>query len=176
MSTSILRKLFLAVLVAIALVMPSVAQDDIILLNKDGEKVGVAVQVDENSKPEAAVQLQEATKPGSTSASIANGVITITNADGTKEEINLSDARSVTITRSSKMVDDNGQRKMKAIGKAIVIGPDGIRREITLGDNQESNPVRTVKTPKTWMIGLSCGPVSALAAAQKPARTDSVCL
>ncbi len=172
MSTFFVRKISLAALIAIALAIPAVAQEDIVLLNKDGEKVGVAPQVDEKKTPPVVVQQQKQQpqgadrKPGSTSATLANGVITITNADGTIEEINLGDARSVTVTRSSQMVDENGKRKMKAVSKAIVIGPDGVRREITLGDNLGGSPVRTVKTPKTWMIGLSCSPVPALTAAQ----------
>ena len=165
MSITFLRNLAAVALIVFAISTPTFAQD-IILLNKDGEKVGVAKESDDQETPAAEAKGKPPAQPGTTSATMANGVITIVKADGTKEEIKLSDARSVTITRSSQMVDDNGQRKMKSVGKAILIGPDGVRREVTLGDNQGGDPVRTVQTPKTWMIGLSCKPVSSLVRSQ----------
>lgn len=167
MSNTFLQKISLAALATLAMSMPALsAAQDIILLNKDGEEVGVAKE--EKAPPRVVVvdKAAEPGKPGVSSATMANGVITITRADGTTEEINLADARSVTIARSSQLVDENGERKMKSVSKAILIGPDGVRREITLGDNPGGDPVRTVETPKTWMIGLNCQPVSELVRAQ----------
>ena len=43
---------------------------------------------------------------------------------------------SIIIRKSFSSVDENGERKTESSGKAIVIGPDGQRREFDLGDEQ----------------------------------------
>lgn len=96
-------------------------------------------------------------------AKMANGVIIITRPDGSVEELNLSDARSVVISQSSKtVVGGDGQEKSQTIGKAIVVGPDGVRREIELDQNGTGSVVNDSDRPKTWMIGVSVAPVSPL--------------
>ena len=148
--------LFLIALLSV----PAVGQD-IILLNQDGEEVGVAKDVDEKKVPVAddSKPKPQADKGG---AKLENGVITVTNADGTTQQFNMSDARSITITRSSKsVVGEDGQQKTVKTGKAILIGPDGVRREIDLGSGGISGGSATQTTaPKTFMIGVSCTPVS----------------
>ncbi len=146
----------------IAIAAPAMAQD-IILLNKDGEKVGVAKDAPEEAKPATVVPAETSeTKPAG--ATLENGVITITHADGTTEEIILANASSVTISSSSQTtVDENGESKIVSNRKAIVTGPDGVRREITL-DGDGGAQKRAVK--KSWMIGLNCTPVSGVLRSQ----------
>ena len=149
--------------------MPTMAQD-IILLNQDGEKVGVAKDVDKKTVVDGqAVKPKPASdaKPEKGSATLKNGVITVVGPDGKVTEFNMSDARSVTVTRSSKtVVDENGERKRESVNKAIVIGPHGIRREINLGTGGNSGMVSEKKTPKTWMIGATCREASTVLRAQ----------
>jgi hypothetical protein len=145
--------LFLIALLSV----PALGQD-IILLNQDGEEVGVA-KVDEKKTPVADDSKPEAGKGG---AKLENGVITVTKADGTTQQFKMSDARSVTITRSSKsVVGEDGQQKTVKTGKAILIGPDGVRREIDLGSGGlNGGSVAKSNAPKTYMIGVSCTPAS----------------
>ncbi len=147
--------IFILAMVALFCV-PALGQD-IILLNQDGEKVGVAKDVDKKATVDAVGEF----KLDKGAAKIKNGVITVVNADGTTQEFKMSDARSVTITRSSKsVVGEDGQQKKQTTGKAILIGPDGVRREINLGDGGIGRSMTESKMPKTWMIGVSCMPAS----------------
>ena len=45
-------------------------------------------------------------------------------------------------------------------GKAILIGPDGVRREIDLGSGGLGGAVSESPAAKTWMIGVTCQPAS----------------
>ena len=139
---------------------PAMAQD-IILLNQDGEKVGIAKDVDKKKVVEKVVE------PGDKeSATIEDGVVTIVGPDGEVQQFKMSDAKSVTITRSSKtVVGNDGEQKMVTRGKAILIGPDGVRREIELGDGGIGGSASSER-PKTWMIGASCEPASAVLRSQ----------
>lgn len=157
-----LLPLFLAALFSV----PATAQD-IILLNQDGEKVGVAKDTAAKGKKDGnkiiAVKVVDDGKKGDgkTSATIENGVIKVENADGTTQEFKMSDARSVIITSSSKtVVGESGDKKVQSSGKAILVGPDGIRREIDLSGDITNGAVAMSKGPKTWMIGISCTPAS----------------
>jgi hypothetical protein len=154
----------------IALLSAPALGQDIILLNQDGEKVGVAKDVDSTASnkdvDEKKVPVADDSKPKPQAdkggAKLENGVITVTNADGTTQQFSMSDARSITITRSSKsVVGEDGQQKTVKTGKAILIGPDGVRREIDLGSGGISGGSATKTTaPKTFMIGVSCTPAS----------------
>ena len=157
----------------------SATAQDIILLNQDGEKVGVAKDVAEKVVPKAegdsakgeAVEAKKAGENGS--ASIKDGVITVIGPEGKAKTFKMSDARSVTITRSSKtVVGDDGKPKVMRQGKAILIGPDGVRREIELGEGGLGGTVVETKAPKTWMIGISCQPASKVLRAQLQLEED----
>ncbi len=160
-----MKRYILPLCLAAVCSLPVMAQD-IILLNQDGEKVGVAKDVDKkkvikgDDGKEIKVEVKAA--PGKETATIENGVITVVGPDGEVQTFKMSDARSVTITRSSNtVVGEDGNRKVETRGKAILIGPDGVRREIDLGDGGVSgSSVTQSKLPKTWMIGISCKPAS----------------
>lgn len=141
---------------------PAMAQD-IILLNQDGEKVGVAKDVDEKKAVKGKDgDIKVTVNADGERAKIENGVITVVGPDGEVQTFKMSDARSVTVTRSSNtVVGEDGTRKVETRGKAILIGPDGVRREIDLGNGGLSGGSVTESTmPKTWMIGISCEPAS----------------
>lgn len=155
-------------LILVALCCCPVSAQDIILLNQDGEKVGVAKDVegekivgDQAKKPAADGEAKKG------SATLENGIITIVGPDGKVEQFELSDAKSFTVTRSSKtVVDEEGNRKRESVNKAILIGPDGVRREINLGDGSNNGSATKAKKEKTWMIGASCEPVTPVLRAQ----------
>ena len=153
---SILSLLFAALLSSAAL------GQDIILLNQDGEKVGIAKDVDKKeddkkAAPETVIKVE----PGDKGTSrIENGVVIIVKPDGEVQEFKLSDARSMTVTRSTQsVVGEDGKQKTKMTGKAILIGPDGVRREIDLSGGGLGGATKS-KAPKSWMIGVSCSPAS----------------
>ena len=146
---------------------------EIILLNQDGEKVGVARDVDEAKVvPEKPVAVEEEDVEAAT---LENGVIKIVSADGAVQEFNLADARSVTITRSSNtVVGDDGQPRIETRAKAILIGPDGVRREIDLDESGKSGTlVREDKLPKSWMIGVTCEALSPILRSQLQLEQDT---
>lgn len=147
----------------VALLSTHAFAQDIILLNQDGEKVGVAKDVDEKvvGNKEAGAKVKVADDAEKGSAKIENGVVTVIGPDGKSQTFKMSDAKSVTITRSSNtVVGEDGQRKVESRGKAILIGPDGVRREIDLGTGGLGGSVTESPAPKTWMIGVSCRPAS----------------
>jgi len=152
----------------VALLSSSAFAQDIILLNQDGEKVGVAKDIEKQTivkeGDDAKVVANDAEKG---SATIENGVITVIGPDGKAQTFRMSDAKSVTITRSSNtVVGEDGKRKVERRGKAILIGPDGIRREIDLGGGGLGGSVTESQVPKTWMIGVSCKTASPVLRAQ----------
>ena len=143
----------------VALCCFSLQAQEIILLNEDGEKVGVAKDIDDKEIVDREIIKVEPGEKGS--ATIENGIITVVGPDGEVQTFRMSDAKSVTITRSSKsVVGEDGQTKMETRGKAILVGPDGVRREIDLGSGGLGGNVTESKLPKTWMIGVSCEPAS----------------
>jgi hypothetical protein len=144
-----------------ALLSSSSFAQDIILLNQDGEKVGVAKDVDEKKIVREKAVVKPVDDANKEPAKIENGVVTFVGPDGKVQTFKMSDAKSVTITRSSNtVVGEDGQRKVERRGKAILIGPDGVRREIDLGAGGLGESVTESKAPKTWMIGVSCQPAS----------------
>lgn len=166
---SIIPLFLIALLSVPALSLPALGQD-IILLNQDGEKVGVAKDIDAKDRDVKSTKDSDAEKG---SAKLENGVITVVGPDGAVKQFNLSEARSFTVTRSSKtVVDENGNRKNESVNKAILIGPDGVRREINLGNNGAGGLTSETKMPKTWMIGASCEPASRVLRAQLRLEED----
>ena len=87
------------------------------IVNQDGEKVNP----DElGNKPAASVQVQAG----------QDGKIIITDANGNAQELNLNGARNIIVNQSVRSTVENGEEKKEAIGKAIIVGPDGERHEI----------------------------------------------
>ena len=148
--------------------------DKIEIINQDGEKV------DANALK---VQVQ---------ANADDGKITIINADGTKREIDVKGAQSIIVNQAVESIMENGQQQQKVRGKAIIVGPDGQRQEIELGDGDEFEGLNDAlgkirvlgdrfPMPRNWrgqrqafnfvprskyMVGIYCEPVSNALAAQ----------
>lgn len=65
-------------------------------------------------------------------AVLEEGKFFIIDDEGEKREIEVSDARSIVIRSSNKLIDDNGDQQQEAFGEAIIIGPDGNKTVIEL--------------------------------------------
>ena len=160
----------IAALCIVSLLGTSLRAQDIILLNQDGEEVGVAKDV-EKKKAAAAPQVKTppAEAPAKESTTIKDGIITVTGADGkVLQQFKLSEARSVSISRSTHTtaVGDGSTFFTENRSTAVVIGPDGVRREIELdGDGANGKLVSKTKA-KSWTIGVSSEPASAILRSQ----------
>ncbi|MDB4767054.1 PDZ domain-containing protein, partial [bacterium] len=97
---------------------------------------------------------------------------TVTGPDGDTKEISTDDARSIVVNRSFSSVTENGERKIKQGGTAIIVAADGQRYEVdlsTLDDDQlEGQPIeaKPVEVKKSYMIGVFCEPVPAMMRSQ----------
>ena len=156
-------------------------QDDpIVVVNQDGE------EVDAEKLKLHLRAVQDDNKP--TKLTVDNGKITIVNEDGTTREIDVTGARSIVVNKSVESIIEDGQEKNRVRGKAIVIGPDGVRQEFDLKDGdlgQLKIPMQPFgglrnNFPKwafpselnmgwdggKYMVGVNCQPVSGAMAAQ----------
>lgn len=58
-------------------------------------------------------------------AVVEGGKLFVIDANGEKQEIDMSDARSIVLRQSSRVVEENGDQLRESSGKAVIIGPDG---------------------------------------------------
>ena len=63
-----------------------------------------------------------------------HGKIVIVDENGEKREIDVSGAQSIIVNKSVSSIIQDGEEEKQVSGKAIIIGPDGQRQEIELGD------------------------------------------
>ncbi len=115
-------------------------QEGIVILNQEGEELA-AEEIQELVEDARAANMDEPAERGAiadieegSSIQIDNDRIIITGPDGEEREIDISGARSVSVSQSIKSVDNNGQQDTVRSGKAIIIDPDGERHVIPLGD------------------------------------------
>ncbi|MEL7498690.1 MAG: PDZ domain-containing protein [Planctomycetota bacterium] len=146
------------------------------LLNQDGERVKPNL---EPPKPPAPG------KQGQTNrfrVETKDGKVAIIDNEGNRQELNVEGAKSIIVTQSVQSSDVNGDKQTKRVGKAIIVGPDGQRQEIELGDGsgqfdwkgQELDLIipegrgvfRFNRNKNRFMIGVSCSPVSAAMTSQ----------
>jgi len=77
----------------------------------------------------------------------------------------MSDARSISITQSSKtVIGEDGKPKIETSGKAVLVGPDGVRREVDLETGENKGTGEAI--PKSWTIGASYQAVSPILRSQ----------
>jgi hypothetical protein len=141
-------------------------EDEIIIVNQDGEKVKpTKLRIQGAAKGNAQAKGRGG---GSGRIGIQNkdGKIIITDSDGKKRELDLQGARSIVVNQSEQVVDNNGERQTKRVGKAIIIGPDGERHEIDLGGDGAglnfpgfAGLAKSDQSSKGFMIGVHCEPV-----------------
>jgi serine protease Do len=132
-------------------------ESDMEIVNRDGERVNarvIAVHQDDDDR-EITVNNED-------------GKITIVDADGNKREIDVSGAQSIIVNQAIKSILKDGEKQTEAFGKAIIIGPDGVRQEIELGGPLEGQLNERVpgrmrlqwEQSNKYMIGVNCTRIS----------------
>ncbi|MFK7768672.1 MAG: PDZ domain-containing protein [Mariniblastus sp.] len=142
---------------------------NIVIVNQDGEPVGElqekAIAPATPTTPPTGV-----TARAGVSIQSKDGKIVVKDADGTTvREIDTMGAKSIIVNRSAKSVSINGENQTQTFGKAIIIGPDGERQEITLGTPIDGltqlgweglrGTMKVDRVNNTFMIGVHCEPV-----------------
>lgn len=116
----------IALLLAAFFVTPSLwAQDEIEIIDENGERVGnhqIEIQIENTDGDAAAVA----------SAKIEGDKIIIIDKDGNTQEIDISDAKGVSVQQSVQTVNNNGEQKTVRKSKAVITKPNGDRQVIEL--------------------------------------------
>lgn len=143
------------------------------ILNQDGESIQQKVV-------KAETKLKEPMK-GVIRVESKDGKLTLIDGNGDQQELKVDNARSIIVNRSVQSTNKNGQKETNVIGKAIIVGSDGTRREIDFDNVGELNvqmPDIDLFVPKNggvfqfssndnrFMIGVSCEPVGKAMASQ----------
>ena len=134
------RRIFLALLTSIACVPGLWAQEQIEIVNQNGERVG-----------NAQIQVQLDNQQGNGAVVVAGGQdrqfkiegdkIIIVDENGQTQEIDIAGAKSVSVQQSVKTVNKDGEQQTVRHGKAVIITPDGQRQVIELGAPIEGEDV-----------------------------------
>ena len=98
-------------------------QDEMEIVDRDGQRVD-------------AKKIQF--KPGQQTKSdieVADGKIVIVDENGERREIDVTGAQSIIVNKSISSIMRDGEEEKQVNGKAIIIGPDGQRQEILLGQD-----------------------------------------
>lgn len=128
-------RFFLALITSLTIVPGLWAQENIEIINQNGQHVGnaqVQVQVDNQDGKQMAAVVGAA--EGGRQVKIEGDKIIIVDENGETHEIDIAGAKSVSVQQSVETVDNNGQQQTVRHGKAIIITPDGQRQVIELGD------------------------------------------
>lgn len=142
----------------------------------------------EREKPLRSPVAQDAT--AASTIRVDGGKIVIIAEDGTKQEIEIPEAKSITVTRSVQSSNVDGVEKREYKGQAVLIGPDGKRTVIEIPEGKLSGlievpadlamkgedllawaiPNMTDETPLRtagqFFIGVVCEPVDGALRAQ----------
>ncbi len=137
-------------------------EEKIEIVNQDGEKVELKIRQEGGAKASQDIRVQD-------------GKVIIVHGDGTRQELDTSGAQSIVVNKSVQSVSKNGEEQKKVVGKAIVIGPNGERQVIELGDGAEFPMIGDFGAKfglpgnivfgnsgnaGKFMIGVSCRPAS----------------
>ena len=129
-------RLLLALLMSIACVPGLWAQEQIEIVNQNGQRVGsaqVQVQVDNQEGDHGVVLGMAGAVEGDRQFRIEGDKIIIVDENGETQEIDIAGAKSVSVQQSVKTVNKDGEQQKVRQGKAIIITPDGQRQVIELG-------------------------------------------
>ena len=103
-------------------------EDKIEIVNQDGEKVELRIGEGNGIKAGADIR-------------VSDGKIVIVDSDGKKREIDVSGAQNIIINKSVQSSVENGEEKRKVSGRAVIVGPDGVRQEFELADGFDDMPM-----------------------------------
>ena len=177
----------LATIVLFAAVPTFAQEDDIEIVNQDGERVENSRLIEdplELEKPAGANEGADGLRPKS-----GRGVLTYTDSDGNEKQVDLDRAQSIVVQQSTQSVNNNGQQETKVVKKAIVVDADGQRHEIDLSKNDVEgldlpampggmlkgfpNAFGAKQNVKQYTIGVRCAKVAPALQAQLGLAEDS---
>ena len=149
------------------------------LIDQDGETVTQPKRV------LARVRRQEGDEEGQKKSATwkvenKDGKVIIVDSEGNRRELKLDGAQSIVINKSAQTVDKDGKQETKVTGRAVIVGPDGKKQIIELGDGdvdlgfgqwdmagpEGASVFRLNRNDNPYMIGVFCEPVSEALAAQ----------
>ncbi len=104
-----------------------------IIQEQDDEAIEI---VDQDGRQVKARMLNWQDSDGNEGADIqvADGKIVIIDENGERREIDVTGARNIIVNKSVKSVMQDGEEQKKVSGRAIIVGPDGKKQVIELGD------------------------------------------
>ncbi len=102
-------------------------KEQIEIINQDGQPLN-ANQFKFHMKP------QKDGTQGKAGIKVDDGKIIILNEDGTTREIDVTGAKSIIVNQSVKSIIKDGEEQKQVQGKAVIIGPNGDKQEIIIGD------------------------------------------
>lgn len=146
------------------------AESDVEIINRDGERVNARMIAVNQDGDDLEIEVND-----------EDGKITIVDSDGNKREIDVSGARSVIVNQAVKSILKDGEKQTETFGKAIIIGPDGVRQEIELGGPLKGKLSERVpgmmrlhwEQSNKFMIGVNCTPISEALSTQLDLETGT---
>lgn len=156
---------------------------EIEIVNQDGERVEGARLMVKPRSGEVKAEDAADTKPGVNGSVLKSedGVVTYTDSEGNEQQVDLNNARSVSVQQSTQSVNNNGQQQTKVVAKAIVVDANGQRHEIDMsnggGEGLDLPGMPKMFSAKRnvnkYMIGVHCGKVAPALQAQLGLAEDS---
>lgn len=98
-----------------------------------------------------------------------DGKIVVIDENGNKQEIDVSGAKSIIVNQGLRSIMVDGEQQQESFGKAIVIGPDGVRQEFQLAPNANGQPgnaqprwhqFQAQPVQDSYRIGVYCDPMN----------------
>jgi hypothetical protein len=162
-------------------------ESEIEIVNQDGERVEGARLMAGPRVGQVETNDVTDTKPGANNFLLKSedGMLTYTDGDGNEQQIDLSNARSVSVQQSTQSVNQNGQQVTKVVSKTIVVDADGNRHEIITDNDGGAGfdlPAMPNGFPKMfsakrnvnkYMIGVHCRKVARALQAQLGLTEDT---
>ena len=162
-------------------------ESEIEIVNQDGERVEGARLMAGPETGQVEPKGGAVTNPGAYNSLLKSedGMLTYTDGDGNEQQVDLNNARSVSVQQSTQSVNQNGQQITKVVSKAIVVDADGHRHEIITdndGGAELDLPAMPNSFPKMfsakrnvdkYMIGVHCGKVNPALQAQLGLTEDT---
>lgn len=144
----------------VLLVSTTVAQE-----NVEGDRVRIRI-VDQDGETVKGIVTSNS-NPKGISVRHQDGKIIIVDADGKQRVIDVQGATRIAVNQEVTSTSENGKTGIVIQGKAIIIGPDGKRQEIILGNpmlGDFKGPAwaglfQADRVDNKFMIGINCQPL-----------------
>ncbi len=97
--------------------------EDVEIVDQDGRRVEIKL-----------LKQQEGDSDKESDVLVRDGKIIIIDENGERREIDVSGAQNIIVNKSVRSIIRDGEEEKKITGKAIIVGPDGKKQVIELGD------------------------------------------